>query len=457
MRFIYTLSFLLCLGAQQMFAQNPATLKTTQLSHWVSPDDIPLQWGYIAHNSCWGYAAPNGREYAILGGTDRIQFIDVTNPASPNLVATFMGEAPTVWREFKSYKNRIYAVADNSNEGLMIFDMTGAPNQIKRSYYSNEFFGSSHTITMDTTRGVIFLNSSVGCIGMLDVSVNPDKPTFIGGLPLTNICSPHDSYYENNKLFVSNGDAGLEIYDVTNLLAPKLLATESTGGYNHSGCTDKTGRYFYYLEEIPRARPGQVVDLQNLAQGDVERVGTFFEPLLAPAAQDAVYHNPFRTGDLLHVAAYEDGLVVFDISNPVKPTRVAWFDPSPNTTYNGYTGVWSVYPWLPSGNIIVGDMVRGLYMVKLDASLTSTQNANPEVQMLEIAPNPTSDLLQISLPESLQNGKVQYQIHHIAGRQVSQGTLQSSTLQVNQLNSGVYFLQLRSEAGDLYRAKFVKQ
>jgi choice-of-anchor B domain-containing protein len=455
MRVLFTICLLLFVSAQ-MQAQNASTFKTTLLSNWTSPDPLPKQWGYISHNSCWGHANPDGREYAIMGGTDRIQILEVTNPATPNLVATFFGQAPTVWREFKSYKNRIYAVADNSNEGLMIIDMTGAPNNIKRTYYSNEFFTSSHTITMDTSRGIIFLNSSVGCIGLLDVKNNPDQPKQIGGITLASICSPHDTYYENNKLFVSNGDAGLDIYDVTDLQAPRLLAKETTGGYNHSGCTDKSGKYFYYLEEIPAARPGQIVDIQNLDQGETEIIGSFFEPLLAPAAQNAIYHNPFRKDDLLYVGAYEDGMVVFDISNPTKPKRVAWYDPSPNTTYNGYRGVWSVYPWLPSGNIIVGDMISGLHMVKMDASVLDANEPKNEIFALDVSPNPTSNYLQIELPEALKNGTARYKIHHISGQTVAKGNIQQPQLDVAQLTSGAYVLEVVSEQGEVYRAKFLK-
>jgi choice-of-anchor B domain-containing protein len=455
-RLLSLVFLLVSLVSVDLTAQNPQSEKTTLLSHWVPSNMPPQLWGYIHFNSCWGHVNPDGREYAILGGTNNIAFVDITNPTQPELIADWPSKDTTVWREFKSYRNRIYAVADNSKYGLQIFDMTQAPDTVKRTYYSEALFLKSHTITLDSVRGVIFLNSSTGCIGLLDVKTNPDVPQWLGSIQLSE-CSPHDSYYRDNKLYVSNGNAGLYIYDVTNLANPTLLATISTAGYNHSGTTDKTGRYFYYLEEIPAGRPAQIVDLQNLQSGDIELVGSFIDPLLGPTQQNAILHNPFQKDDLLYIGAYEDGLLVYDIKVPTSPKLVAWFDPSNNTEYHDYTGVWSVYPWLPSGNIIVGDMVQGLFIVKVDDSVTSGQKEAINSQELEISPNPAFAHLYLSLPEAgLNSQNLSYKIHNAAGQLVQSNTLTSNTIHVGQLSQGLYYLQVQSE-GTMYRSKFVKQ
>jgi choice-of-anchor B domain-containing protein len=453
MKHINILAF--CFLSSFLIAQNPVSQKTTLLSHWEPTNQPFLQWGYIHYNSCWGHANPDGREYAILGGTDRIMFVDITNPTTPVELSTFYGQTPTVWREFKSYRNRIYAVADASQEGLQIFDMTNAPDTIVRTYYNNEFFGSSHTITMDTARGLIFLNAATGgCVKVLDVSANPDQPVLVGTMNLQN-CSPHDSWYEDNKFFLSNGNNGLAIYDLSqDMLNPTLMATISTNGYNHSGCTDISGRYFYYLEEIPEGRPGRIVDLQNLAAGDIELVGQFFDPLLAPASTNAIYHNPFRKGNLLFIGAYQDGLVVYDIAKPTEPKLVAWYDTYQNTTYSGYTGVWSVYPWLPSGNVIIGDMVSGLYLVKLDASVTNTTSVDP-APVMTISPNPVHDQLQINLSESFDD-LTEVWVFNSLGQVVQQGRLHNNQLQLSGHPAGLYYLQLRNDQGQVAQAAFVK-
>ena len=44
-------------------------------------------------------------------------------------------------------------------------------------------------------------------------------------------------------------------------------------------------------------------------------------------------------------------------------TEVAFFDTYPDNDDTSFNGVWSVYPYLPSGNVIVSDITGGLFIV----------------------------------------------------------------------------------------------
>ena len=49
--------------------------------------------------------------------------------------------------------------------------------------------------------------------------------------------------------------------------------------------------------------------------------------------------------------------------------EVAWFDTFPaSDTAGTEDGAWSVYPYLPSGTIIVSDIVHGLFVLELTDS-----------------------------------------------------------------------------------------
>ncbi len=72
---------------------------------------------------------------------------------------------------------------------------------------------------------------------------------------------------------------------------------------------------------------------------------------------------------------YEAGFRVFDISNPVNPVEVGkyetWRDPDGDGTFNqsitgNYNGVWDVYVFLPSGNVLVSDMKSGTFIFRVD-------------------------------------------------------------------------------------------
>ncbi len=89
----------------------------------------------------------------------------------------------------------------------MIFDLSQAPDTIRRTYWSNEFFTSAHTLALDTVSGRIYLNgSNVAQQGLLvlDVSQNPDQPA-AGFRQSAHGGYIHDSYVRNDTIYASSG------------------------------------------------------------------------------------------------------------------------------------------------------------------------------------------------------------------------------------------------------------
>ncbi|HND87203.1 MAG TPA: hypothetical protein PK971_02680, partial [Saprospiraceae bacterium] len=221
--------FLLCLSLLCMapaFSQTNTNM--TKLAHWddnslpvASPGGLDLQY-----SGCWGITV-KGREYAVLGGAFHVLFFDITKPDQPKMVGKFEGKKNTIWREFKSYSNRIYAVSDGTDEGLMIFDMSEAHDTIYRTYWSNEFFNSAHTITLDTSSARIYLNgTNVAGQGMVILSLknNPDKPELLSVIPQLQCGYIHDSYVRHDTLYASSGNNGYCVYDFRDATKPKFLA-----------------------------------------------------------------------------------------------------------------------------------------------------------------------------------------------------------------------------------------
>lgn len=423
-----------------------------RLAHWdddslpiASPNNLRVQY-----SGCWGMAV-NGHEYAVLGGALHVLIFDITTPAQPELVGKFEGTKNTVWREFKSYKNRLYCVSDGTTEGMMIIDFTNAPDTIVRTYFSNELFASAHTITMDTVSGHIYLNgTNVANQGLLvlDVSQNPDQPTILasGSLPGGYI---HDSYVRNDTVYASSGFNGFYVYDYTTPDTPRVLASlPNTGGYHHNNWLTLDGRYCFATEEIPSGRPVMVIDLQDLGNANLEIVKTFLDPLLPPGAYNAIPHNVYIKGNLLFDSQYEDGLLVYDISDPLAPVRIAYYDTHPeNTQYNTYYGCWGNYPWLPSGTLIAGDMQNGLFLLKL-TNATAT-HAPAQALPLDIYPNPAHEVLNIRRPEGQDAARLR--VLSLAGQLLAEQIWPAGStelqLPVGQLPAGVHLLELRSSNG----------
>lgn len=422
------------------------------LGHW-DDETLPIaapDWLSLQYSGCWGITV-DGREYAVLGGAEHVLFFDVTEPTTPQLVGKFKGTANTVWREFKSYKNRVYAVSDGTTEGLMIFDLSHAQDSIVRTYWSNSLFDAAHTITLDTTSGRIYLNGGSATMGIivLDVSQNPDLPTFIthaafqgGGL--------HDSYVRNDTIYASSGNAGYFIYDMKDPLNPVLLAQISTGGYNHNSWLNKEGTYAYYTEEVPDGRPIQIVDLQNLALGEIESAGSFLDKFTAAGGNHtAIPHNIYIRDNILFNSQYEDGLLAYDISIPTQPVLLAQYDTHPqNIQYNQYRGNWGNYPWLPSGNIIAGDMQNGLFMLKLNDNTVRTSTPAQALDV-QISPNPAHETLNIKWV----NPKAEtwsWSMLNASGQQVAVGqqeTTDETTVKLGALPKGFYWVEIRDASG----------
>lgn len=333
----------------------------------------------VSYNDVWGYV-DGSKEYAILGGRDSIYVFDVTNPNNVIKVDVDNDGYFNVWRDFKTYDHYMYTVTDGSNgTGLRVYDLDSlvSGKLYLVGAYTSDFI-TAHNIYIEEASATLYVagtnNGSVpeGLI-VYDLSTNAKarNPELIHELRFDTLLSNtslntyvHDLYVRNDTAYCSHGNTGLYIYDFTDPTAPEFISSVSTNGYNHSSWLSDDGDYLFFAEEVPKGLPIGVVGISNISNIAIDH--TFKFPLLSPTHEDNTPHNPFVVGDFLYVSYYEDGLQVFDISDPLNVTQFAFYDPTPNTSYNGTTGVWGCYPFLPSGNILISDTKNGLYLIEVN-------------------------------------------------------------------------------------------
>ena len=339
------------------------------------------QWNQAGtdYNDVWGYVDDSGKEYAILGSTSKVHFFNVSTPTSPTLIAEFAPGSTTTWRDIKTYEHYAYAVSDGStNEGLLIFDLCEiASGTVEKAYQNNSVFAKAHNIFIDVKNARLYVvgtNTQPEGIILYDLSVNPANPTVIANLRLSGGYI-HDIFVKNNLAYCSHGYNGLYIYDFTNPASPVTKALLNTGGYNHSSWAFENDSLLIYAEEVPKGLPLGVMDISKTESNDLQILKTFKEPLLGPSHTNNTPHNPYMVGNYAVVSHYEDGVVIFDLSDPQNPVRSAYYDTYPsNSTYTGYEGCWGVYPYLPSGHVLASDISTGLYVLKPDFPLKSSCN-----------------------------------------------------------------------------------
>ena len=67
----------------------------------------------------------------------------------------------------------------------------------------------------------------------------------------------------------------------------------------------------------------------------------------------------------MYQSNYVSGLRILDISDPVNPREVAYFDSVPvGDNSPGFAGSWSNYPFFESGLIVFTSMREGLLVVR---------------------------------------------------------------------------------------------
>lgn len=350
------------------------SLNVDLLSNW-DDSSLPDNQGQV-YNDLWGYAAPNGTEVAILGSLEQVHFIDVTNPSSPVVIDEFLTYSvsnPTdvvssTWRDFKSFDHYIYAVADEGDLGLMIFDVSDVPNSVELVYQDNQFFNHAHNVWIDEQHGRLYaigVHFSSPDVVVLDIATDPENPLLMASVDVTGSYI-HDIHVVDHIAYASSGNDGLVIFDFETPASPVWIATVDgypEAGYNHSSWLGNDGVTLVFCDEThgKSVKLVDVTDPTDLGPTDFK----LFKSQLLPNNSNSIAHNPFILGELAIIAYYHDGVQIFDISDPENIVKTGYYDTYPdNTGYGGYDGCWGVYPYLPSGNILASDTENGLFVLE---------------------------------------------------------------------------------------------
>ncbi|MBM2841608.1 MAG: Choice-of-anchor family protein, partial [Bacteroidetes bacterium] len=312
----------------------------------------------VSFAGCWGYVAPDGREYAILGTATGCAVIDITNGASPVEIGHIVG-ATSLWKEVKAYDHYAYVVSDvNGNQGLQIINLSNLPNSVSLDTTIMSLGGfsvaQSHTISIHD--GYLYLNGTGS--GMIIASLaNPRRPQYLGRWTTRYV---HDCYVRNDTIFAAAINNGrLDIINGRIKSNPTLIASIAyTGGGTHNVWTTKDRRYAVTTDEIGSTLKNlKVWNLQNLPT-----VSNIPDAQFSAVPTDIV-HNVFIRGDYAYVAWYTAGFRVVNLTNPTNPGDAGGYDTSTEPP-GSYDGMWACYPYFPSGKIIGSDMQNGLWVFR---------------------------------------------------------------------------------------------
>lgn len=352
-------------------------------------------------NDVWGHIDLNSaKEYAIIGLDNGISIVDVSIPVEPNVITTLASQT-TGWRDIKIYQfyntglakwqSYAYVTADNASVGIMILDLNQLPNTVTVASHSTADISAHniHLSNVDYSTGVTLTGlqpylhiagSNYNGGGFNSYSL--EDPTHLNSVykPTSDRSQyTHDTSsmvikdQRKNSQCVNGSDHcevmfdfnenDFQLWDKTNNEQPHKLSTTTYDNisYVHSGWYSEDKLMMLVHDELDEQNNGlnttlRLFDLTNLSAPSLLSIWT--------GSTRAIDHNGYVRGNRYYMSNYERGMTVLDLSDPLQPTEVGFFDTYPLSDKTTFNGAWGVYPFLPSGNILVSDINSGLYVLK---------------------------------------------------------------------------------------------
>ncbi len=318
-------------------------------------------------NDVWGYVDSEGLEYAIMGTRTTTRIWSFEDPSNPIERASIPGPAGT-WRDIKSFEDHLYVTSDQGDDGLLIVDMSGAPDTITFNYWkptleldgASHILGRCHNLYIDTDQGYCYLagcNVSNGGVLIFDLKVDKKEPVLVGAMD--NNYS-HDVYVKNDKMYTSDIFLGeFNVYDVSDKSNPVLLNGAPTSrNFTHNAWLSDDENFLFTTDE----RGNAWVDAFDISDLDDIQFLDRYQPIETQGT-NVIPHNTHYLNGYLITSWYTDGIVIVDAHKPDNLIKVGSYDTELEFT-QGFEGSWGAYPFLPSGLILAGDINNGLFVLQ---------------------------------------------------------------------------------------------
>jgi choice-of-anchor B domain-containing protein len=426
----------------------------------TSPSSGSDIWGHVDLNT--------NNEFAIMTVKNGVVVFDVTRPTTPVEVGTISGVSSS-WRDVKVYQYfdeninlwqaYAYATTEGNNGGVTIIDLNNLPNAISL-VEKNNIVSTAHNIyitNVDHTLNITLPNqtASLQLIGANSRSgafqnyslatpktlVTPTGTNFGSGythdgasLIIEDQRSVDDCGLTSGTctLFIDFNEKEMKLWNITDPNSTSQLGTArysdviENNQYVHSGWGTEDKQFILLHDEFDEQRGGLNTTVRIFSISDLNsptQVGQWTGPTRA------IDHNGFVRGNRYYMSNYERGLTILDITDPATPTEVGYFDtytPSDNASFNG---AWGVYPFLPSGNILVSDINSGLYVLK-DNTNTSTKGMfSFESNSTQTAQGTTFNLtVQRNASDTAESTSVSYQVIQGSAKEGADFEVENNTL-----------------------------
>jgi hypothetical protein len=361
----------------------PGTLNTSLIGRYDFGAD--QNTGDLAIAGDHAYVARRSGGFAVVDIADRaaptlvttiipaVGATDVTDVATQNIAGTdylFVGNYAGV--PDPTYGNftgvYIYSLANRAAPALVRVLTYGAG----AGYH---FASQVRTLTTAELGGRAFLFvGSVMTGGIVAYEVtNPTAPTFFTSIirnRVSNSATICDIVVQGSRLYAA-WRVGFAVYDLSAFPSiapnyynpaqpPTLVAKLYTGAGTNTAVPTPSGDYVLTTDDVTNGR---------VRVWDVRVPSAVVQVSALSGSTGAIARHVAVRGNLAWVANQQDGLRVFDLSNPAAPISLAWFDTDGAVPSNRRIGGWDV---IPNGDTAwFTDSADGLHAVNLEDTLTA--------------------------------------------------------------------------------------
>jgi choice-of-anchor B domain-containing protein len=336
-------------------------------------------------NDSWGWTdLETNKEYALMAINKGIVFIDITDPANTLILGLL--ETATVnssWRDVKVYGSHAFIVSEAANHGMQVFDLKrlrnvlNPPENFTTDTHFTEF-GSAHNIVINEESGYAYIvgasRSSTYGGGPIFINIqDPINPVIEGGFreggyshdaQVTTYNGP-DTDYTGKEILIGSNENEVVIADISDKMNPTIISTISYSNvkYAHQGWFTEDLKYFILGDELDELRIGNKTRSVIFDFTDLDNPLYHFDYF---GTTNAIDHNGYVKDNIYYQANYTAGVRMIDVSNATNKvfSEVGFFDTYPANNNTAFNGVWNVYPYFPSGNIIISDINNGFFVIR---------------------------------------------------------------------------------------------
>ncbi len=308
--------------------------------------------GQTLANIC-GYAQ-GGREYALVGASQGLSIVDVTNPDSPVEIVQIPGPN-NLWREIKVYRHYAYVTTEGGG-GVQIVDLSKlpSPDLDYRAYTGTGEIegqlGAIHALHIDERKGFLYTyGGNFSSVRVHDLNADPYYPIYVGKFDQLGYI--HDGYVDNDTMYACHIYAGvMSVVNMRDKANPVLLGTvETPSRFTHNSWMLSDRKTVLTTDErVPSFLTAyDVSDPTNIRELDRFSTNDGF---------GSIGHNTHIVNDYAVTSWYTDGVIIVDAHKPDNLVLVGQYDTWPDTGPT-FDGCWGVYPFLPSGNLIATNIL----------------------------------------------------------------------------------------------------